>query len=130
MKEKRKLLSFSDKNLFDIENPKKFHISFNNNLFLNALGRIKLSRADSLHSPLHLLLLLVASLWVLVLFGLLREPGLDYGSPKHVNGANRCEQKEKPKPVAVKRKDLSCRRENYGVFDVPSWTEEIRCCLI
>lgn len=94
-------------------------------MFLNALGRMKLSRTDSLHSPLHLLLLLVVSLWVLVLFGLLREPGLDYGSPKHINGANRCEQEKKPEPVAVKRKDLSCRRENYGVFDVPSWTERL-----
>lgn len=108
MKRKRKLLSFTDKNLFDIENLKKFHISFNNNLFLNALGRMKLSRTNPLHSPLHLLLLLVVSLWVLALFGLLREPGLDDGSPKHINGANRCEQKEKPEPVAVQRKDLSC----------------------
>lgn len=42
-----------------------------------------LSRADSLHPPFHFLLFLVICLRILILFGLLRQPWLYDGAPKH-----------------------------------------------
>lgn len=62
-----------------------------------------LSRADPLHSPLHLLLLLLVGLRILILLGLLSEPRFNDRAPQHVDGANRPEEEEKPEPVGGER---------------------------